>query len=206
MTPYGKYTFDQKFPEVYLNYEQGYKSLGGEFDYSRIDVLYTHQFRTRLGVTNTRAYGGLYFGKAPIWHLFEMGGLSTNQENSLLSNFTFTSYLGFATMTAGKYFNDKFAGYYISHRIPWYFKSLGKNTSSFDVIYRGVIGNMKNPEYHQFEGFSPLDHLYQEVGLEYINFLSSRLNLGLFYRVGHYSTNDFKDNFGFQLKFKFLEF
>ncbi|TDX87221.1 hypothetical protein B0I22_1407 [Epilithonimonas xixisoli] len=206
MTPYGKYTFDQKFPEVYLNYEQGYKSLGGEFDYSRIDVLYTHQFRTRLGVTSTRAYGGLYFGQAPIWHLFEMGGLSTNQENSLLSNFTFTSYLGFATMTAGKYFNDKFAGYYISHRIPWYFKSLGKNTSNFDVIYRGVIGNMKNPEYHQFEGFSPLDHLYQEVGLEYINFLSSRLNLGLFYRVGHYSTNDFKDNFGFQLKFKFLEF
>ena len=86
------------------------------------------------------------------------------------------------------------------------FQEFWENTSSFDVIYRGVIGGMKHPEYHQFEGFSPLDHLYQEVGLEYNNFLSSRFNLGLFYRVGHYSTSNFKDNFGVQLKLKFLEF
>ena len=169
MTPQGKYTFDQNFPEVFLNYEQGYKALGGEFNYSRFDVLYTYQFRTVLGVTQTRVFGGYYLGEAPIWHLFEMGGLDGNSKTGILSNFSLTSYLGFATMTAGKYFNDKFAGYYFSHRIPWYFKSFGKNTSSFDVIYRGVIGGMKHPEYHHFEGFSPLDHLYQEVGLEYIS-------------------------------------
>ena len=108
-------------------------------------------------------------------------------------------------MTSGRYFNDKFAGYFITHRIPWYFKSFGKNTSSFDFVYKGIVGDMKNPEYHQFD-FSPLDHLYQEVGLEYNNFLSSRFNLGFFYRVGHYATNNFKDNFAVQLKFKFLEF
>ncbi len=205
MTPYGKYTFDQRFPEVYFNYEQGYKGLGGEFNYSRFDVLYTHQFRTVLGVTGTRAYGGYYLGKAPIWHLFEMGGLDSSREGGILSNFNFTTYLGFATMTSGRYFNDKFAGYFITHRIPWYFKSFGKNTSSFDFIYKGVIGDMKNPEYHQFD-FSPLNHLYQEVGLEYNNFLSSRFNLGLFYRVGYYSTSNFKDNFAIQLKLKLLEF
>ncbi|WP_333851831.1 DUF5686 family protein [Epilithonimonas sp.] len=205
MTPSGKYTFDQNFPEVYLNYEQGYKTLGGDFNYSRLDVLYTHQFRTILGNIGTRVYGGYYLGKAPIWHAFEMGGLDSNKNTGVLSNFNFTTYLGFATMTAGKYFNDKFAGYFITHRIPWYFKSFGKNTSSFDFIYKGVIGNMKNPEYHQFD-FSPLDHLYQEVGLEYNNFLSSRFNLGFFYRVGHYANNNFKDNFAVQLKLKLLEF
>ena len=206
MTPAGKYTFEQNFPEVFFNYEQGYKSLGGEFNYSRFDVLYTHQFRTSLGMTQTRAFGGYYLGKAPIWHLFEMGGLDGNSNTGILSNFSLTSYLGFATMTAGKYFNDKFAGYYITHRIPWYFKSFGKNTSSFDFIYRGVIGDMKHPEYHQIENFSPLNHLYQEVGFEYNNFLSSRFNLGLFYRVGYYATSNFKDNFGVQLKLKLLEF
>ncbi|WP_027382729.1 hypothetical protein [Epilithonimonas caeni] len=206
MTPAGKYTFEQNFPEVFFNYEQGYQSLGGEFNYSRFDVLYTHQFRTSLGMTQTRAFGGYYLGKAPIWHLFEMGGLDGNSSTGILSNFSLTSYLGFATMTAGKYFNDKFAGYYITHRIPWYFKSFGKNTSSFDFIYRGVVGDMKHPEYHQIENFSPLDHLYQEVGFEYNNFLSSRFNLGLFYRVGYYATSNFKDNFGVQLKLKLLEF
>ncbi|WP_379964713.1 hypothetical protein [Epilithonimonas sp. UC225_85] len=206
MTPYGKYTYEQNFPEAFLNYEQGYKSLGGEFNYSRFDALLTHQFRTAWGTTLARAYGGYYVGKAPMWHLFEMGGLDANSGTGILSNFSLTSYLGFATMTSGKYFNDKFAGYYVSHQIPWYFKSFGKNTSSFNIIYRGIAGDLKNPEYHVVENFSPLDHLYQEVGFEYNNFLSSRFNLAFFYRVGYYNTSNFKDNFGVQLKLKLLEF
>ena len=206
MTPYGKYTYEQNFPEAFLNYEQGYKSLGGEFNYSRFDALITHQFRSSWGTTLARVYGGYYVGKAPIWHTFEMGGLDASSATGILSNFSLTSYLGFATMTSGKYFNDKFAGYYVSHRIPWYFKSFGKNTSSFNVIYRGIVGDLKNPEYHSVENFSPLNHLYQEIGFEYNNFLSSRFNLGFFYRVGYYAASSFKDNFGVQLKFKLLEF
>ena len=206
MTPYGKYTFDQNFPEVYLNYEQAYKTFGGELNYSRFDMLFRHQFQSVLGTTGTRLYGGYYLGKAPIWHLFDMGGLDSGKNTGFLSNFNLTTYLGFATMTAGKYYNDKFAGYFFSHRIPWYFKSFGKNTSSFDIVYKGIIGDTKHPEYHQFDEFSPLDHLYQEVGLEYNNFLSTRFNLGLFYRVGHYMTSEFKDNFAIQLKYNLLEF
>lgn len=206
MTPYGKYTYDQNFPEVFLNYEQGYKSLGGEFNYSRFDALLTHQFRSSWGTTLGRIYGGYYVGKAPIWHNFEMGGLDASNGTGIFSNFSLTSYLGFATMTSAKYFSDKFVGYYVSHRIPWYFKSFGKNTSSFDVIYRSIVGDLKNPEYHQLEDLSPLDHLYQEIGFEYNNFLSTRFNLAFFYRVGYYNTNNFKDNFGVQLKLKLLEF
>jgi hypothetical protein len=55
------------------------------------------------------------------------------------------------------------------------------------ILYCGTIGDMKHPEYHQFK-FKKLDHLYQEVGLEWNNFLSSYFNLGLFYRVGYYAT------------------
>ncbi len=65
---------------------------------------------------------------------------------------------------------------------------------------------MKNPEYHVVENFSPLNHLYLEIGFEYNNFLSSRFNLAFFYRVGYYATSNFKDNFGVQLKLKLLEF
>ena len=64
---------------------------------------------------------------------------------------------------------------------------------------------MKNPEFHQFE-FQNLNHLYNEVGLEWNNFLSSQFNLGFFYRVGHYNTPGFKDNFAVQFKFKILGF
>lgn len=201
MTPAGKFTTQKKLPEFYFNIEQGLEALGGDFTFTKLDAMVNHQFKTKLGTTGVRVYGGMMFGDVPIWHHFTMNGLSGS------GNFKFNlfSYLGFATMKGGKYFNDQFVGQYFTHRIPWYFKSIGKNTSSFNVIHRSIIGNMKNPEYHNFD-FEKLDHLYQEVGLEWNNFLSSRFNLGFFYRVGHYNTSKFSDNFAIQFKLKLLGF
>ena len=202
MTPSGKYTYEQNFPEFYVNYEQGFQSLDGDFNYSRFDVLAQHNFKTKIGVTGVRIYGGLMTGEAPIWHNFAMNGLGSGNDGF---NFNLTSFIGFATMEGGKYYNDKFVGYYFTHRVPWYFKTFGKNISSFDVVYRGITGDMKNPQHHDFQ-FEKLDHFYQEIGLESNNFLGSPFNLGFFYRVGHYATDNFKQNFAIQLKLNFLGF
>lgn len=202
MTPNGKYTFEQNYPEFYFNYEQGMKALGGQFNFNRFDLMAMHIFKTKLGTTGVRAYAGFTTGEAPIWHQFQMNGLGKASSNF---NFNFTSYLGYATMSGGKYFSDKFTGFYITHRIPWNFRSFGQETSSFDVVYRGIIGDMKHPEQHRFN-YSTLKHLYQEAGLEWNNFLSTGLNLGFFYRVGNYHTSSFKDNFAVQLKLKLLGF
>ncbi len=202
MTPNGKYTFEQSFPEFYFNYEQGLKIMNGNMTFSRFDALIAHNFKTKIGVTGIRAYGGIIFGDAPVWKNFTMNGLANGKAGF---NFNLTSYLGFATMDGGRYFSDKFVGTYITHRIPWYFKSFGKNVSSFDFIYRGIIGNMKNAADHQFQ-FEKLNHLYNEVGLEWNNFLSSQFNLGFFYRLGYYNTPSFKNNFAIQFKLKLLGF
>ncbi len=202
MTPSGKFTFEENYPDFYLNYEQGLNLFGGELNYSRWDALLVHQFKTKIGTSGIRLYGGFTTGNAPIWHKFMMNGLG-NGNNQL--NYNLTSYLGFATMEGGKYFNDKFVGTYITHRIPWYFRTFGKNISSFDLVYRGIIGDMKDTKIHQFD-FEKLDHLYQEVGLEWNNFLATQYNIGFFYRVGHYASSDFKHNFAIQIKFKLLGF
>jgi len=202
MTPQGKSIIDQKYPELYFNYEQSYKILGGDFNYTRFDALFVHNFKTILGTTGFRLYGGMVFGEAPIWKHFTMNGLASPKKDF---NFNLTSYLGFATLEGGKYYNDKFIAYYFTHKLPLYFKSFGQNISSFDFVLRGTIGDMKHPEYHDFK-FRKLDHLYQEVGLEWNNFLSSYFNLGLFYRVGYYTTPNFKQNFAIQFKLKLLEF
>ena len=202
MTPSGKLTYEQNYPEFYFNYEQGLKTLGGDFNFSRFDFLVQHSFKTKIGVTGVRVYTGIVTGSVPIWHQFAANGLG-NGENSL--NFNLTSYLGFATMEGGKYYTDKFVGYYFTHRIPYYFSTFGKKISSFDMVYRGITGNMKNTEIHQFE-FQKLNHFYQEIGLEANNFLGSPFNLGFFYRVGYYATPIFKENFAIQLKLNFLGF
>lgn len=202
MTPQGKSLIDQKYPEMYFNYEQSYKVFGGDFNYARFDALFIHNFKTMLGTTGFRLYGGMVFGDAPIWKNFTMNGLASPRRDF---NFNLTSYLGFATLEGGKYYNDRFVAYYFTHKLPWYFKSFGQNISSFDFVLRGTTGNMKHPEYHQFR-FRPLNHLYQEVGLEWNNFLSTYFNLGLFYRVGYYTTPNFMQNFAIQFKLKLLDF
>lgn len=202
MTPQGKSLIDQEYPELYFNYEQSLKTFGGDFNYTRFDALFSHNFKTRLGTTGVRLYGGLVLGEAPIWKHFTMNGLASSKRDI---NFNLTSYLGFATLEGGKYYNDKFIAYYFTHKLPWYFKSIGQNVSSFDFVLRGTIGDMKHPEYHDFR-FRKLDRLYQEVGLEWNNFLSTYFNLGFFYRVGYYTTNNFKKNFAIQFKLKLLEF
>ncbi|WP_299177558.1 hypothetical protein, partial [uncultured Chryseobacterium sp.] len=40
MTPQGKSIIDQKFPELYFNYEQSFKVFGGDFNYTRFDALF----------------------------------------------------------------------------------------------------------------------------------------------------------------------
>lgn len=202
MTPSGKFTYEQNFPEFYFNYEQALKALGGDFSYSRFDFLVQHVMKSKAGVTGIRGYTGLLLGETPVWHHFAMNGLGKSSGGL---NFNFTSYLGFATMEAGKYYNDKFVGFYLTHRIPWYFRTFGKTTSSIDLVYKGIIGDMKNPEFHHFE-FQKLDRLYQETGLEINHIFGTPLNLGFFYRVGHYATPHFKENFALQLKFNFLGF
>ncbi|MCZ2084167.1 MAG: DUF5686 family protein [Flavobacteriales bacterium] len=202
MTPSGKLTYEQNYPEFYFNYEQGLKTFGGDFDFSRFDFLVQHSFKTKIGVTGVRLYTGLVTGNAPIWHQYAINGLG-NGGSSL--NFNLTSYLGFATMEGGKYYNDKFVGYYLTHRVPFYFSTFGKKISSFDMVYRGITGDMKNTAIHDFE-FEKLNHFYQEIGLEANNFLGSPFNLGFFYRVGYYATSTFKENFAIQLKLNFLGF
>ncbi len=66
MTPGGKLTYEKKFPQFFLNYEIGSKMFDGELNYHRLDVLAVHQFRSKLGITNLKVFGGISSGTAPI--------------------------------------------------------------------------------------------------------------------------------------------
>lgn len=204
MTPTGRLILQENSPSFYFNYENSFRAFDGDYRYQKFDFLALYKTQTLLGVTEMRAYGGLLTGEAPMWQSFEAGGLRPDRE-SFISKLNLTSFLGFATMPSGNFYHDRFVAFYIGHKIPWYFKSFGKNISSFDVVYKGIVGEYKNANLHQVK-IESLNHLYQEVGLEWNNFLSTQFNLGFFYRVGYYQTSSFKDNFAIQLKLKILGF
>lgn len=203
MTPSGKYTYEKGYPQVFVNYEKGFRTLGGELDYHRLDALIIHQFRSKLGYTNIKLFGGISSGDAPIWKNFEIAGqrdLTADKWTSVIST---PSNLGFATMPAGMFFADKFAAFKVSQYLPFRFKTLGKRYSNIELEYQAAIGNMKNREDHQFQ-FQVLDHYYQEVGIMWNRFLGSRYSVGFSYRLGYYQTPQFKDNFGIKVKLNLL--
>lgn len=203
MTPSGKYTYEKGYPQVFVNYEKGFRTLGGELDYQRLDALIIHQFRSKLGYTNIKLFGGISSGDAPIWKNFEIAGqrdLTADKWTSVIST---PSNLGFATMPAGMFFADKFAVFKVSQYLPFRFKTLGKRYSNIELEYQAAIGNMKNREDHQFQ-FQVLDHYYQEAGIMWNRFLGSRYSVGFSYRLGYYQTPQFKDNFGIKVKLNLL--
>lgn len=204
MTPDGQYTIDEGRPLFFIHFEKGIAGWGGQFDYSRWDVLAVHGFKTSLGHTGIRLFGGYFSGEAPIWKSFEAGGARSNKTN-FFNKFSFNTFLGFPTMPSGRFYNDRFLGFYLRHRIPWSFRGLLGEVSAINAIYKGVIGDFKHPEYHQLL-FGPTQRWYQEVGVEWDSFLTSFVNLGFFYRVGFYNTRKFQDNFAVQLRVKLLQF
>ncbi|MFN4365842.1 DUF5686 family protein [Chryseobacterium hispalense] len=203
MTPSGKYTYEKKYPQVFVNFEKGFNTLGGELDYNRLDALFIHQFRSKLGSTNIKLFGGISSGSAPIWKNFEIAGQSDANIDKWYSNISTPSNLGFATMPSGTFFADKFVGFKVSQYLPFRFKTLGKRYSSIELEYQSAIGGFKNRQDHQFE-FIALDHYYQEAGLIWNRFLGTNFGVGFSYRLGYYQTSEFKDNVGIKIKFNLL--
>lgn len=203
MTPSGKYTYEKGYPQIFINYEKGFETLGGDLDYHRLDALIIHQFRSKLGYTNIKLFGGISSGTAPIWKNFEIAGQRDQNPDKWYSNINTPTNLGFTTMPSGTFFTDKFIGFKISQYLPFRFKTFGTKYSNIELEYQSAIGGFKNRADHQFE-FQVLDHYYQEVGFIWNRFLGRSFGVGLSYRLGYYQTSQFKDNFGIKIRLNIL--
>jgi len=159
-----------------------------------------HQFKTKLGVSNIKIFGGISSGTAPIWKKFEIAGMREFNPDKWYSNINTPSNLGFVTMPAGTFYADRFAAFSFSHTLPFRFKTIGNRLSSIELEYQAAIGGFKNRTDHQF-AFQPLDHYYQEAGIVWNRFLGRSFGVGFSYRFGHYQTDVFKENFGLKLTF-----
>lgn len=203
MTPGGKLTIENSYPQVYFNYERGSEFLGGKLNYDRLDALFIHQFRSKIGYTNLKLFGGISSGSAPIWKNFEIAGQRDAVSDQWYSATSTPTNLGFTTMPSGTFFADRFVGFQVSQSLPFRFKTIGNRFSTIELKYQSAIGDFKNREDHHFN-FQVLDHYYQEVGIMWNNFLGRSLGVGFSYRLGHYQTSQFKDNFGLQLRLSAL--
>lgn len=198
-TPYGKVTIRSGLPVFYLTMTQGWNVFNADYTPTKLDFTYLDNYRTFFGQTNMQVRTGAVFGDTPIMNLFEGMG-NARHGNRIFEHIGVAGFNNFETMLPGEFYSDKYFSFQIGHKFAG-FKFLKREIFP-EFIYRGLIGDMENPQSHHLIGFQTPDKYYQEAGIEFNQLVYGILGVGTYYRFGAYGHNSFDQNFFLKLTLK----
>lgn len=202
-TPFGKVTISSGMPVLYLTLTKGWNVFNADYTPIKLDFTYLDRYQTFLGQTNLQVRTGAVFGDTPIMNLFEGMG-NAKRGDQIFKHFGVAGLNNFETMLPGEFYSDKYFSFNLSHKIAG-FKFLKREVFP-EFIYRGLIGDMKNPADHHNISFKTPDKYYQEAGLEFNQLIYGIFGIGTYYRFGTYAHETFDQNFFLKLTLKFTFF
>ena len=188
------------FPKFTLQFTKSFKDvLGGDLNFSKLDFRIVQQFNYSGDASSQLVFtSGLADGDVPITHTYHAYPNSVNKE-TILQRFTIAGINSFETM----YFNEFFSDKLITVRFKHNFKSFNispRFKPQLALLSKFAVGNMRDPEQHEFINFNTLDQGYFESGLE-INRILLGFGLSFAYRYGYYHLPNFEDNISFKFTF-----
>lgn len=202
-TPFGKVTISSGMPVFYLTLTQGWNVFNADYTPTKLDFTYLDNYQTFLGQTDVQVRTGAVFGETPIMNMFEGMG-NAKRGDQIFKHFGVAGLNNFETMLPGEFYSDKYFMFHLSHKIAG-FKFLNREVFP-EFIYRGLIGDMKNPSNHQNISFQTPDKYYQEAGLEFNQLIYGVFGIGTYYRFGTYAHDTFDQNFFLKLTLKLTFF
>ncbi len=202
-TPYGKVTIRSGLPVFYLTLSRGWNVFNADYTPTKLDFTYLDNYRTFLGQTNMQVRTGAVFGDTPIMNLFEGMG-NAKHGDQILKHFGISGFNNFETMLPGEFYSDKYFSFQVGHKFAG-FKFMKREIFP-EFIYRGLIGDMKNPQDHSFISFQTPDKYYQEAGIEFNQLIYGVFGVGTYYRFGTYAHETFDQNFFVKLTLKLTLF
>ena len=188
------------YPRFTLQYTKSFKDIAGSnFNFSKLDFravqIFDHKnsAQTELVVTT-----GIVNGDTPITHLYHAYPNNVNKE-TIMSRFSVAGNNSFETMFFNEFFSDKFATFFIKHKLrPFNISPRFKPQIVF--LNKFAFGSMDDRERHENISFNTLDKGFSETGLE-INKLFFGFGLSFAYRYGAYHLPKFEDNVAFKFTF-----
>jgi len=202
-TPFGKVTISSGMPVFYLTLTKGWNVFNADYTPTKLDFTYLDRFQTLFGQTNLQIRTGAVFGNTPIFNQFDGMG-NAKRGDQIFKHFGVAGLNNFETMLPGEFYSDKYFSFNLSHKIAG-FKFLRREVFP-EFIYRGLIGDMKNPGDHHHISFQTPDKYYQEAGLEFNQLIYGVFGIGTYYRFGTYSHDTFDRNFFMKLTLKLTFF
>ncbi len=195
---YGK----NPYPSFIINYRRGFKSLGSDFTYDKLQFRYMQRVLLgKIGKTDVTVELGKTFGTVPLALL---NPIPANQILLLKPNtFTLLNYYDFVTDTyAVGHFEHHFSGF-ILNRIPLIRKLKFRMVTAFRAAYGTISDQNKAINRSNIHYAAPTDHLYYEysVGLENIGYGNLRfIRIDAVWRSDYQSVNGlYSPKFAFRI-------
>lgn len=202
-TPFGKVTISSGLPVFYLTITQGWNVFNADYTPTKLDFTYLDKYQTFLGQTDVQVRTGAVFGETPIFNLFEGMG-NAKRGDQIFKHFGVSGLNNFETMLPGEFYSDRYFMFNLSHKIAG-FKFMKREVFP-EFIYRGLIGDLKNPGDHGNISFQTPNKYYQEAGLEFNQLIYGIFGIGTYYRFGTYAHDSFDQNFFLKLTLRLTFF
>ena len=191
-TQYGLVSVKKEFPEVTLQFTQGFQGvMEGQFDYSRIDLRFDHRIQFRgAGQMFFQIFGGYNTADLPASYLYNGRG---NRDNII------SDVQSFELMSSSRFLSDAHIDLLIEHR----FGKIVRKPSfepEFSLVARASYGTLRTSEKHISNDYTTMENGYFETGF-IISKIFGSLGLGVYYQLGNYSSDNWLDSIA--LKFHF---
>ena len=178
------------YPRIKLRFAKGISgAYTASYDYLRLNAEIEQSFPIfMLGQFNWKLTGGHTLGDVPLF-LNQIADGTGRIGNISVRN-------TFETVAPGEFFHSTQAAFFTRMDFKP-FKTKAKWNEPQISLHHGLgYGEMKDPQFHSMV-FKTMDKIYSETGILLNTLFSSGpsgIGVGVFYRYGYYSFNDWQDN------------
>ncbi len=191
----GSVSLGTKYPVLYFNYKRGLSINGSGLRYEKYEFMWKKDFDLGLkGILRTSITAGKVSGDVPLSLMYDMHG-SYYKDHLFVSN-------TFQTMDLCSFYADKFVAGHFYYDLKHLLIKTKYFIPNFILAYSVGYGTMENKLLNYGFEYNMPDKIYSETGLIINDIIRSQyagVGLGVFYKIGSYSSSELRDNFYFKL-------
>ncbi len=195
-TTKGQISLGSDYPVILFKYTLGLKNIfGSDYSYHRFDlkIKNTHHINY-FGDFTWQFMGGYVIGEIPASNLFD--------GNGTYRPFTLYAPYSFSTMRPNEFLSDKYAALFLTYDFGELLFKFGNYKPQLLLTTNIAFGKLSNSQNHHNYKFNTLEKGYYESGFivrKLLNLQVYDLGLGIMYRYGPYSIDDFSKNFAYKI-------